>query len=384
MKIGIYSNCLRKIGHNEQGIIAQIGELVTCYAPALTLPNVTEIVEKSASAAKRLARWALLVDVSIWLLVFSIIFGCFGLVCWCLGFWKALSTTVATFALLFALLVLLDRVKRPGTPRRLRAVVKQLNREPQKSQELYAKLQREDHALYEELKYWIQTQQKDNLRQQVAKSEKTLGPYHADTIAALNLLAKQLESMDVLDEAEAEYKRALERALGDFVVLGNYAFFLQNFRRNYAEARNLYLRALQADPTDAINHTNFAGLCLIMDNHPESEHHLREAWRLIAGKADRYTCRTLFLRAALAAMRKEDTAIYLGQLKTIFEQEGIQPISSRNTTVLDYLRKHIPADQFAMFDAIYSATNKPDGIAQLQAISAWQRVRPVPLSSPWP
>jgi tetratricopeptide (TPR) repeat protein len=193
-----------------------------------------------------------------------------------------------------------------------------------------------------------------------------------------------LEAMDPFDAAETGYRRALERAPGNMVVLGNYAFFLQNFRRDLPTAREFYVRALQADPADAINHTNFTGLCLVMDNHPESLHHMNEAWRLIEGKADRYTCRTLFLRAALAAVRKEDAAIYLGQLKTIFEQEGMQPMLSRNITVLEHLQKHLPADQFALFDAIYSMINKLDELAQLEAISAWQHTQAVPLSSPWP
>lgn len=64
----------------------------------------------------------------------------------------------------------------------------------------------------------------------------------------------------------------------------------------------------------------------------EAEEHLREAWRLVAGKADRYTARTLFLRAALAVVRSEAAGLFLGQLKTLFDQ-GIQPMPSRNLAV---------------------------------------------------
>lgn len=84
------------------------------------------------------------------------------------------------------------------------------------------------------------------------EKEQSLGFNHAATIAALKALAKHLESMDAPDEAEAEYQKALERAPGDMVLLGNYAFFLQNFRRNFAADRDFYLRALQAHPADAI------------------------------------------------------------------------------------------------------------------------------------
>ncbi len=218
-------------------------------------------------------------------------------------------------------------------------------------------------------------------RERISLLEETKGRETPETRGAINDLAKHLESMDAFDEAEAEYCKALDWAPNDIVVLGNYAFFRQNFRRDFAGARDLYLRALRADPNDAINHTNFAGLCLVMDKPAEAEEHLREAWRLSGGKADRYTCRTLFLHAALAAVRNEALALYVGQLKTLFDQ-GIQPAPSRNVTVRDHLRQHLPADTSALFEAVYAAINEPDGLAKLSALPDWQAIAPVPLDAP--
>ncbi|HNX33262.1 MAG TPA: tetratricopeptide repeat protein [Kiritimatiellia bacterium] len=220
-------------------------------------------------------------------------------------------------------------------------------------------------------------------RERIALLDEARGREAPETISAINELAKHLESMDAFDEAEVEYRKALDRVPEDMVVLGNYAFFLQNFRRDFAGAQNLYLRALQADPNDAINHTNFAGLCLIMDNHAEAEEHLREAWCLAVGKADCYTARTLFLRAARAAVRKEEVAPYLGQLKTIFNQ-GIQPMPFRNVSVRDYLQQSLPPDAFSLLDALYAAINEPDGLAKLTALPDWQAITTVPLETPWP
>ena len=120
-----------------------------------------------------------------------------------------------------------------------------------------------------------------------------------------------------------------------------------------------------------------------MDNHAEAEEHLREAWRLIAGKADRYTCRTLFLRAALAAVGKTDASLFLGQLKAIFEQ-GIQPQPTRNVSVRENLQQRLSPIAFALFDALYAAINEPDGLSKLNARPDWQAITTVPLDTPWP
>jgi len=197
-----------------------------------------------------------------------------------------------------------------------------------------------------------------------------------------NRLARAMEEKGDWDGAESAYQQGLQAGPQDIILLGNYAFFRQNVRLDLPGAQDLYLRALKVDPSDAINHTNFAGLCLVMGNNAEAEAHLREAWRLVAGKADRYVCRILFLRAALAVLRNEDATLFLGQLKTLFEQ-GIQPMPSRNTAVRDYLQKFLSADRYALFAAIYAAINEPEGLAMLNASTAWQKVPVAALETSW-
>jgi tetratricopeptide (TPR) repeat protein len=223
----------------------------------------------------------------------------------------------------------------------------------------------------------------ETARQAVANCEREFGAEHANTIAALNLLARQLEAKEAFDEAEIEYRRAFDRAPSNMVVLGNYAFFLQNARHDPAGARDFYLRALHADPTDFINRTNFAGFCLSLGEARDAEDQLHQAWRLAPAKPDRFVARALFLRAALAAVRQESAALYLGQLRTLFEQ-GIEPAQSRNTTVRDYLLLHLPPAESALFDSIYNAINQPDGIAALAVLPTWQSIQPQSLDTPWP
>ena len=277
---------------------------------------------------------------------------------------------------------------------KLRPVLDEIMRDQSKIQEIGDRLQREDPGLFMELVAFLQSQQftkaaasptdyVEALRKAMTEREHEFGPNDPMTIAALNDLAKHLESMDAFDEAETEYRKALERAPGDMIVLGNYAFFLQNFRRDFPGAEQLYARALAADPTDAINHTNCGGLCLVMGKFPEAATHLSQARRLMAGQADGYTARTLFLRSALAALRNEDSTLYTGQLKTLFDQ-NIQPEPSRNLAVRDHLQQNLSAEHFTWFDALYAAINEPDGIARLSTLPAWQAIPPRPLEEAWP
>ena len=219
-------------------------------------------------------------------------------------------------------------------------------------------------------------------RRALAINEASFGPDHPTVARGLSKLAALLDRKGEYTGAEVQFYKALEDAPDDMVVLGNCAFFLQNSWQDFPGAKDLYLRALQADPADGINHMNYAGLCMVMGAAREAEEHLREAWRLVAGEADRFAARTLFLRAALAETRRDNAALYLGQLKTVFGQ-GIQPMPSRNTTVREHLQQSLAAEQFALFDAIYAAINEPDGLVSLHTLPAWQAIQPRPLDEPW-
>lgn len=60
------------------------------------------------------------------------------------------------------------------------------------------------------------------------------------------------------DAAGAMYKRALEADPKDATTIGNYAVFLKNIRKDYDSAEELYKRSLGVDPKNAINVGNYA------------------------------------------------------------------------------------------------------------------------------
>jgi WD40 repeat protein/tetratricopeptide (TPR) repeat protein len=220
-------------------------------------------------------------------------------------------------------------------------------------------------------------------RRALESYERVLGPDHPDTLVSMNNLALLLEQTGDYDGAEAEYVKAVERWPTHEWLLGNYAFFLQNVRRDFPRAQDIYLRGLSANPDIAVNHTKYAGLCFVMGATSEAEEQLCEAWRLESGKQYGCTYRALFLRGALAATQQADTALYLGQLKTLFDQ-GVPPIPAHNTSVHEHLQRTLPSDQSALFDALYAAINEPDGVTRLSALPAWQAIPPRPLDEPWP
>jgi len=115
----------------------------------------------------------------------------------------------------------------------------------------------------------------------------------------------------------------------------------------------------------------------------EAEAHLREAFSRTSGAPDGFMARTLFLKAALAALRGEDSGIFLGQFKTLIEK-NIKPVPTRNTSVREYLQSKLAPDSFALFGAVFAAVNEPDGLAKLNSRPDWQAIGPVPFDTPWP
>lgn len=210
-----------------------------------------------------------------------------------------------------------------------------------------------------------------------------LGSTHPLSLTFALNLALVLDKQNKLDEAEALYKYILVHKPSGVAELGNYGYMLQNGRRDYQRARKLYVSALDADPTDTINMNNYAGLCLVLDDLQEAERVVQSAWKITAARMDRFAARTLFVRAALAALRNETMDTFLGQIKTITEA-GLSPAPSENVSVMSHLHDRLSASQYALLAAIYAAFNEADGLACLNALPVWQAIHPVPLVTSWP
>jgi len=80
------------------------------------------------------------------------------------------------------------------------------------------------------------------------------------------------------DKAEEYYKRALDADPTNATNLGNYAIFLTDIRKDHDKAEEYYKRALDADPTDATNLGNYAiFLTDIRKDHDKAEEYYKRA-----------------------------------------------------------------------------------------------------------
>jgi len=83
------------------------------------------------------------------------------------------------------------------------------------------------------------------------------------------------------DEAERLYRKAIELDPNDAVYTGNFASFMRNVRKNYDEAERLFRKAIELDPNDADYTGNFANFMAgVRKNYDEAERLYRKAIEL--------------------------------------------------------------------------------------------------------
>ena len=86
------------------------------------------------------------------------------------------------------------------------------------------------------------------------------------------------------DRAEQMYERAIAADPTDARILGNYANFLTDVRRDHDRAEQMYERAIAADPAHANNLGNYAGFCFTQHRDEVGEEFAIEALRLAIGE----------------------------------------------------------------------------------------------------
>ena len=78
------------------------------------------------------------------------------------------------------------------------------------------------------------------------------------TPGAFAAIALSYQQMQSFDEAELNYKKAIEIDSKNAIVLGSYALFLHEIRKDNDRADEYYRRAIEADTKNAINLGNYA------------------------------------------------------------------------------------------------------------------------------
>ncbi len=88
------------------------------------------------------------------------------------------------------------------------------------------------------------------------------------------------------DRAETLYKKTLELDPNDAHHMGNYANFLYNIRKDYEGAETLYKKALKFDLNHADNNGNYAGFLFARGRSIEGKKILNKAFSLIGDRQD--------------------------------------------------------------------------------------------------
>ena len=86
-------------------------------------------------------------------------------------------------------------------------------------------------------------------------------------------------------EKEKIYRAGLEKFPQSHQLIGNYAIFLKNIRKDYDGAESYYKRALELDSESAIKNGNYANfLKNIRKDYDKAERYYKQALELDPGK----------------------------------------------------------------------------------------------------
>ncbi len=114
-----------------------------------------------------------------------------------------------------------------------------------------------------------------------------------------------------------------------------------------------------------------------------------DAWTLQAGRHDLTSGRILFVRAVLRLLQGcADADLHLGQMKTLLDQETLDPFGDIATTwdipdVLVMLGDVLPQAEAAMMVDLANTLNDRTLLAGLDRHPAWCRATPMPLETAW-
>lgn len=91
----------------------------------------------------------------------------------------------------------------------------------------------------------------------------------------------KINQTDDVDEQEKLYLEGLKKLPGNAPLLGNYALFLADIRKDYDQAESYYKKALESDPNHANHLGNYAGFLLGLGRIEEGKQYLSKAFRAI-------------------------------------------------------------------------------------------------------
>ena len=90
----------------------------------------------------------------------------------------------------------------------------------------------------------------------------------------------KIEKAKTSEEKEEIYKEGIRKLPNSHELIGNYALFLKNIRKDYDNAEKYYKKALELDPENADYNGNYAGFLLGLGRKIEGKKYLDKAFGL--------------------------------------------------------------------------------------------------------
>ncbi len=156
------------------------------------------------------------------------------------------------------------------------------------------------------------------------------------------------------DEAVRMYKKSIELNPKNAVSTGNLANLVWQGYQNVKEADRLYRKALEIDPNDGLVVANYAAFLLTQGRLHEAGVKLQHASTLHNGQNDQLSAELALSAIILSYLTKRNPIDELLALRTLLG-EGFQRSPWSFDSVLEFARKEVSVDEYAILEACASA-----------------------------
>jgi hypothetical protein len=165
--------------------------------------------------------------------------------------------------------------------------------------------------------------------------------------------------------------------------MASLANFLKNVRKNHDEAKRLYRRALELAPDNAVVMANFASLNLARGMIAEANEMAERAWPLCVKDRRQEAAEVALYLGLITRIEQRDDTPALGRSKAMF-LNGFERVHWSFDDVLALAADKLsPADN-KLYAALAEAILDADKVAVLDKFTRWRKTEPIGLDVPWP
>jgi tetratricopeptide (TPR) repeat protein len=184
------------------------------------------------------------------------------------------------------------------------------------------------------------------------------------------------------DKAEQYYRRALELDSSQRNITTNFAFFMNKVRKDHGEAERLFRKAFELDPNHAGNLCIFSQFLGARDRREEAFALAIRAWQLLDGVTDTSHAEVAFTRWLLDCASGRDGGPALGRLKTLL-QMGFSRSRWSFDELTNMLVPQLSEDERPLAKKLAAAILDESKVPALEDEPIWKAVDPIPLNVPW-